>query len=68
MAKRGSRKRRIGIRDRLGQLTYRGACRLLGEGEEGEARLRRGGAFEITLPTDVYLGGDTLRVTVPDQE
>ncbi len=67
MAKTRSHKRRIGIRDRLGQLTYRAACRLMGD-EDGEARLRKGGHFEINLPRDVYLGGDTLRVNVPDPE
>jgi len=36
--------------------------------EDGEARLRKGGRFEINLPGDVYLGGDTLRVSVPDPE
>ena len=36
--------------------------------EDGEARLRQGGRFEINLPRDVYLGGDTLRVSVPDPE
>jgi superfamily II DNA or RNA helicase len=64
--KRGG-KRRIGIRDRLGQLTYRAACRLMGN-EDGEERLRRGGRFDINLPRDVYLGGDTLRVSVEDFE
>ena len=68
MAKTRSPKRRIVIRDRLGRLTYRGACRLLADGDEGEARLRKGGAYEINLPRDVYLGGDTLRVNVPDVE
>jgi len=69
MAKAGRGKRRIGIRDRLGRLTYRGACRLLAdEHEEAEARLRKGGRFEINLPRDVYLGGDTLRVNVPDPD
>ena len=67
MTKTRSRKRRIGIRDRLGQLTYRAACRLMGD-EDGEVRLRSGGRFEINLPRDVYLGGDTLRVSVPDPE
>ena len=66
MAKTRSRKR-IGIRDRLGQLTYRGACRLMG-GDDGEARLRHGGRFDVNLPEDVYLAGDTLRVTLPDPE
>lgn len=69
MAKTGRKKRRIGIRDRLGRLTYRGACRLLAdEFEEGEKRLRQGARFEINLPHDVYLGGDTLRVNVPDPD
>ncbi|MCO6454144.1 MAG: DEAD/DEAH box helicase [Pirellulaceae bacterium] len=63
-----SRQRRIGIRDRLGQLTYRGACRLLGNSEEGENRLRQGGRFEVNVAEDVYLGGDTLRVTVRDPD
>jgi len=52
----------------LGRLTYRGACRLMADGEEGVTRLRQGGRFEINLPRDVYLGGDTLRVNVPDLE
>jgi len=64
-----SQRRRIGIRDRLGRLTVRGACRLLAdEVAEGQKRLRQGGRFEINLPRDVYLGGDTLRVNVPDPE
>ncbi|TWT30660.1 DEAD/DEAH box helicase [Blastopirellula retiformator] len=67
MSKSGRRNRRIGIRDRLGQLTYRAACRLLGD-EDGDVRLRRGGRFEIELARDVYLGGDMLRVNVPDAE
>jgi hypothetical protein len=61
-------RKRIGIRDRLGQLTYRGACRLLADGEEGESRLRKGGQFEIDIARDVHLGGDTLRVSVPDPQ
>jgi hypothetical protein len=36
--------------------------------DDGEARLRRGGRFEIDFARDVYLGGDTLRVSVPDPE
>jgi superfamily II DNA or RNA helicase len=67
MSTKQSRKRRIGIQDRLGQLTYRAACRLMGD-EDGAERLHRGGRFEIDLPEGVYLGGDTLRVNVPDPE
>lgn len=65
IAKKQRRPRRIGIRDRLGQLTYHAACRLMGD-DDGEAKLRRGGRFEIDLPRDVRLGGDMLRVSVPD--
>ena len=63
--KRRSSRSRIGIRDRLGQLTYRAACRLMGD-EDGEVRLRQGAKFEINIAEDVFLGGDTLRVTVSD--
>lgn len=69
MAGTRARGRRIGLHDRLGRLTYRGASRLLGvDGDyvDGEARLRRGAKFEIDLRADVVLGSDTLRVTVPD--
>jgi superfamily II DNA or RNA helicase len=40
----------------------------MGDGEDGAIRLRQGGRFEINLPRDVYLGGDLLRVNVPDPE
>ncbi len=63
--KRRSSRKRIGIRDRLGQLTYRAACRLMGD-DDGEARLRQGAKFEINIAEDVFLGGDTLRVIVKD--
>lgn len=55
---------RLGIRDRLGQLTYQAACRLLGD--DGPVRLRQGNQYAIQFPDAVYLGGDTLRVTVDD--
>ncbi len=67
MAKQRSQRRRIGLRDRLGQLTHHAACRLMGDSDgDGEARLRHGAQFDIELPRDVHLGGDTLRVSVPD--
>ncbi len=56
--------RRLGIRDRLGQLTYQAACRLLGD--DGHARLRNVDQYKIQFPEAVYLGGDMLRVTVED--
>ncbi len=65
MATKPIRTRRIGIRDRLGQLTYHAACRLMGP-EDGAERIRQGAKYEINLATDVYLGGDTLRVNVGD--
>jgi SNF2-related domain/Helicase conserved C-terminal domain len=61
-----SARRRIGIRDRLSRLTYRSACRLLGEGDDGIRRLRNGGQFEILICEHVRLLGDMLVVQVPD--
>ena len=67
--KRASKRatKRIGIRDRLGQLTYRGALRLLDDVlEAAQKKLRQGGEFDIHPVEDVYLGGDTFRVNVRD--
>ncbi len=61
---RTGNQRRIGIRDRLGQLTYQAACRLFGE--DGQVRLRQASQYKIQFPEGVFLGGDTLRVTVED--
>jgi hypothetical protein len=58
--------RRIGLRDRLGRLTVRGAQKLLGD--DGDVKLRQSGHFEIEYPRHVYLGADTLRVNVPDPD
>lgn len=67
MAKSKRGKRRIGIRDRLAQLPYVGALRLLDDDrQEAEKKLRQGGKFDIPID-EVYLAGDTLRVTVPDR-
>ena len=65
---KASRRRRMGIRDRLGQLTYHGACRLLSQDDDGPARLRRGGKYEIVLPRDARFLADSFRVNVPDEE
>ncbi len=52
---------------RLGGLTYRQACQMLGD--DGVNRFRKsGGRFEILSDRDVYLGGDLLRVRVQDAE
>ncbi len=67
MAKQPQRtghQRRLGIRDRLGQLTYQAACRLFGD--DGHSRLRQASQYKIQFPEAVYFGGDTLRVTVDD--
>ncbi|MEZ6090124.1 MAG: hypothetical protein R3C05_19270 [Pirellulaceae bacterium] len=59
--------KRIGIRDRLGRLTYRGACRMMAtDSEDGPTRLRGGSRFDINIARDVHLGGDILRVNVSD--
>lgn len=61
-------RRKIGIRDRLGQLTYHGACQLMSQDDDGAARLRQGAKFEINLPRDVRFLADSFRVNVPDPE
>lgn len=54
--------RRLTLKDRLSHLTYRQACRLLGAG--AEQLIRRGGAYEIDISGDVYLGDDLFRVSL----
>ena len=54
-------KRRLTLRDRLGHLTYSGACRLLGS--DGEARLRNALQLDV-VPDRVTIVGDTLRAAV----
>ena len=50
---------------RLGSLTVYQAGKLLGEG--GSSKLSKGAqAFEIDFDRDVFLGGDLLRICVPD--
>ena len=56
----------MGIRERLGQLTYHGACRLLSKDGDGAARLRQGGKFEILVPRDVRFLADSFRVRIQD--
>ena len=68
MATTKKRRRKIGIRERLGRLTYKGACRLMGDSDAGPARLRQGARFDIEFPRDVFLGGDTLRVSIHDPD
>ena len=63
----GKRKsRRIGIRQRLGRLTYRGACRILGDEEHGPKLLRQGNKFDLDLNEDISIIGDTFRAAVRD--
>ena len=59
-------RKRLTIRDRLGQLTVRAAERLLGD--QGAQRLRQGSRIEIEVPDMVRLSGDSLFVSVPDLE
>ena len=54
---------RLTLRDRLSQLTYRGACRLLGS--DGAEQLKQASSFAETL-SDIRLLGDTLRARVAD--
>lgn len=57
--------KRIGLRDRLGRMTYRAACRLMGT--DGMARLRL--ASRLHVPSDqIRILGDTLRAKILDIE
>jgi hypothetical protein len=63
-AKSRSRKK-PSFRQRLGRLTVRQACNLLGD--EGAKLMQHGrGEFEIDFDRDVYLGRDVFRVTITD--
>ncbi len=57
-----SAERELTLKDRLSRLTYEQACRWLGP--HGAQLIRAGGAFELDLEEDVYLGDDLLRVRV----
>jgi hypothetical protein len=62
-----ARRGQVSFQDQLSRLTYHQARELLGE--EGAKLLRAGAKLrEIDLEEDVYLGGDLLRVRVPDSE
>lgn len=54
------------LKDRLSQLDFRQACRLLGP--EANQRIRQGGKIEIDLETDVELTDDAFKVRMRDQQ
>src|SRR5579863_1674934 len=54
---------KLTFRDRLSQLSFEQAVRLLGD--EGRKMLIRGANREINIREQVYFGGDLLRVTFP---
>ena len=58
-----TRARSSEFRRRLGALTFRQACRMLGD--EGERRLREGEALLDGLDADAYLGPEVYRLRVP---
>jgi len=58
-----SRRQRT-LRDRLSRLTFGEACKLLGP--RGQRLIRQGGACEIQLDEDVYLGDDLFRLSLGD--
>jgi hypothetical protein len=63
--KKKSAKPKITFRHRLGSLTYRQACNLLGD--EGGQLIREGSQlFEIDFDNDVHLGRDVFRITFND--
>ena len=52
--------RELTLKDRLSRLTFTQACKLLGPG--GERLIRAGGAREIVIGEQVYLGDDLFRL------
>lgn len=54
---------KLTFRDRLSQLNFEQAAKLLGE--DGKKLILKGSAREIRLREDVYFGGDLLRVSFP---
>lgn len=52
------------LRDRLSRLNYTKACRLLGE--NGKELIKLGGAYEIRLDEQVYVGEDLFRLSLPN--
>ncbi len=51
------------LKDRLSQLTYTQACKLLGQ--DARRLIQMGGSFEIDVDEHVYLCGDLFRLTLP---
>ena len=60
----GSGPPELTLKDRLSRLTYRRACKLLGE--EGAALIRLGGMREIDLDEHVHMDNDLFRLALPD--
>jgi superfamily II DNA or RNA helicase len=54
---------KLTLRDRLSQLTYERACKLLGP--EGKKLIQWGGKRQVIVAEQVYLGGDLYRQTFP---
>src|SRR5437660_1248033 len=57
-------KRELTLKDRLSRLTLRDVVRLLGP--RGEDLMRAGGAYEIQVGENVYLGDDLFRLKLDD--
>ena len=55
--------RELTLKDRLSRLTYRQACKLLGE--QGEKLIQRGGACEIDINEQVAFNNEFFRVKLP---
>jgi hypothetical protein len=52
----------ITLKDRLSQLTYREACKLLGP--EGETLIRQGGRYPIELDEQIIWGDNSLKLNL----
>ena len=56
-------KRELTLKDKLSRLTFRQACKLLGEG--GQKLIYAGGGYEMTVDENVFLGDDLFRLRLP---
>jgi ERCC4-related helicase len=57
----------LSLKDRLSRLTFKDACKLLGE--NGQKLIQsNANAWSISIPDDVYLGSDLLRVSFPQTD
>lgn len=56
----------LSLRDRLAQLTFPKACRMLGP--RGPKLIQQGGAHHVDVPSQVFFQGDLFRLRLPPEK